>query len=143
MAEAPEKPSHDESLPTTRWERHLVVIKRATIWQPPTDAYETPDHFAVIVELAGMREGDFTVNLIDQRLIISGKRPRPNLTEPIAYHQLEVQYGEFRTEISVPWPVDRENVTAAYEDGFLRVDLPRQKQSHTIRVGDTPNDENE
>ncbi|NJL93238.1 MAG: Hsp20/alpha crystallin family protein [Anaerolineae bacterium] len=120
---------------SVRWVRQLVVMRRTSQWHPATDAYETPDRFTVIVELPGMRSGDFSVNLTDQRLIIVGKRERPSEDAPTAYHQLEVQYGEFRVEVLIPFLVEREQITAVYEDGFLRVDLPRRRsQSHAIQV---------
>ena len=126
-----------------QWINQMVVLRRTKTWQPATDAYETPDQFIVVVELAGMRAGDFTVNLLDRRLVISGRRSRLADEDLIAYHQLEVPYGTFRTEVALPWSVDRAQVTATYEDGFLRITLPRRKQSHHIRVVDVQDDENE
>jgi len=90
-----------------------------------------------------MRNGDFTVNLVERRLIITGKRRRPTETESTAYHQLEIQYGEFRTEVLLPWAVDRAGISASYEDGFLKIVLPRREQSHNIRVVDVGADEDE
>lgn len=131
-----------ESEPSGRWVR--VVYGRNSLWQPATDAFETPDRFIVIVELAGMKHGDFTVNLVERRLIITGKRRRPmEELEQAAFHQLEIRYGDFRTEILVPWPVDREGIAATYEDGFLKIELPRREQNHTIRVVDVHADEDE
>jgi HSP20 family molecular chaperone IbpA len=40
---------------------------------------------------------------------------------------LEVHYGEFRTEVVLPVPVDEERIVAQYDDGFLSVELPRLK----------------
>ena len=34
---------------------------RSSVWHPPTDVYETEDDFIVKVEIAGMRDEDFTV----------------------------------------------------------------------------------
>ncbi len=102
-----------------RW----VIVRHTTAWHPPTDVYEINDRLVVAVEIAGMRDGDFNVTLQGQRLTISGTRRR--LTDPdCAYYQLEISFGDFRTEVELPWPVSRDEVSATYRDGFLRVELP-------------------
>lgn len=102
-----------------RW----VIVRHTTIWHPPTDIYERDERLIVVVEIAGMRDGEFAVVLDDQRLVISGTRQRVAGPD-CAYHQLEIPFGEFRTEVSLPWSVTREDVVATYRDGFLRVELP-------------------
>jgi len=102
-----------------RW----VIVRHTTAWHPPTDVYEINDRLVVAVEIAGMRDGDFNVTLQGQRLTISGTRRR--FTDPdCAYYQLEISFGDFRTEVELPWPVSRDEVSATYRDGFLRVELP-------------------
>jgi HSP20 family protein len=113
---------------TERW----VIVRHGSRWHPPTDVYELDDRLVVVVEVAGMRDGDFSVVLHGQELVISGVRQRTSPGD-CAYHQLEIPFGEFRAEIALPWPVLRDDVTAAYRDGFLRVELPRtQKQQIQI-----------
>ena len=103
--------------------RRWVVVRHATVWRPPTDVFEQEGRLIVVVEIAGMHHSDFNVMLQGQRLIISGIRQRATPRD-CAYHQLEIPYGEFRAEVSLPWPVLRDAVTASYRDGFLRVELP-------------------
>jgi HSP20 family protein len=115
--------------------RRWVIMHQSHIWRPPTDVFELEDRLVVVVEIAGMHDGEFNVVLQDRRLMISGVRRRV-VRERIAYHQMEVRYGEFRTEVSLPWPVSRENVSATYREGFLRVELPhaRNQQVHIVEV---------
>ena len=114
------------------------------IWHPLTDVYELEGRLIVVVEIAGMRDSDFSVILQGQQVVISGVRERIT-RQDCAYHQLEIPYGEFRTEVSLPWPVVREQVSATYRDGFLRVELPHapaQKIS-VIDISDTSPAEDE
>jgi HSP20 family protein len=104
--------------------QQYLVVKHSHIWRPPTDVMEEGDRLVILVEIAGMRRGEFHVALNSQRLMISGNRPRP-VESSTAYHQLEVRYGEFRTEVTLPWPVDDDGIVAEYDDGFLRIELPR------------------
>jgi len=93
------------------------------VWRPPTDVFETGENFVVRIEVAGMREADFSVTLDKQVLIISGIRPE--FPERKAFYQMEIHFGEFVSEIEIPSPVDPDRVEAVYQDGFLRVNLPK------------------
>jgi HSP20 family protein len=125
-----ESPSQNQQS-SRRW----VIMHQSHIWRPPTDVFELEDRLVVVVEIAGMHDGEFNVVLQDRRLMISGVRQRA-VRERMAYHQMEVRYGEFRTEVSLPWPVNREGVSATYREGFLRVELPhaRNQQVHIVEV---------
>jgi HSP20 family protein len=111
--------SEQDSTLLQRW----VIVRHMTVWHPPTDVYEHGENLIVVVEIAGMQDSDFNVVLQEQRLVISGQRRRVAATD-CAYHQLEIPFGEFRTEVNLPWPVSRDDVSATYRDGFLRVELP-------------------
>ena len=123
--------SSQEELGSRRW----VIMRQPNIWRPPTDVFELEDRLVVMVEIGGMRDGEFNVVLQDRRLTISGVRPKV-INERVAFHQMEVRYGEFRTDVTLPWPVSREGVSATYKEGFLRVELPhaRNQQIHIVDV---------
>jgi len=100
---------------------------RAYAWSPPTDVYETEASFVVRVEIAGMRQADFSISVEDNHLIISGVRTEP--PERRAYHQMEIRFGEFSTAVELPPRADVEKAEAEYEDGFLAVVLPKFKST--------------
>lgn len=103
-------------------------------WRPPTDVYETPDGLVVKMELAGMREQDIEVVLDKKLLLISGSRPDDRPRERMSYYQMGVNYGHFCVQIFLPWPVHEDGTTATYEDGFLKISLPRRTgQDETAR----------
>ncbi|MGA2491301.1 MAG: Hsp20/alpha crystallin family protein [Anaerolineales bacterium] len=97
-------------------------------WTPPTDVYETEASFVVRVEVAGMRESDFTINAEDNFLIISGIRSES--PEWRAYRQMEIRFGEFSTAVELPLGVDVSKADADYKDGFLNVILPKLKPTN-------------
>jgi HSP20 family protein len=101
-------------------------------WRPPTDVYETEDRFVVKVEIAGMKESDFNVKLDHNHLIISGTRP--DNPEPRAFHLVEINYGDFGTEVELLVPVDANSIEAEYKNGFLIVFLPKAKPK-SISIG--------
>ncbi len=121
----------------TKTDRHPVrqaigwqVQVHSNLWSPPTDMYETEDAYIVRVEIAGMLEADFTVSVEGSFLVVSGSRP--DVQERRAYHQMEIRCGKFNSAISLPGPVDFENTSAEYEDGFFVVIMPKLKPSKVV-----------
>ena len=106
------------------------VQVRSKLWSPPTDMFETSDAYIVRMEIAGMHEADFTVSIEGNFIVISGTRP--DVEERGAYHQMEIRCGKFSSAISLPSPIDLENASAEYEDGFFRVTLPKLKPSQIV-----------
>ncbi len=104
-------------------ERHWRLERHPTAWRPPTDVYETEGEYIVVVEVAGMRGEDFGVTL--ERGILSIRGMRRERAGVKAYHQMEIAYGEFLTQVRLPTRVDQERVEASYQDGFLKVVLPK------------------
>lgn len=96
------------------------------VWVPPTDVYETEDLLVVLVEIAGVQQADFSISLHERRLVISGRRVDAGPARR-AYHKMELQFGDFRTDVELPVAADEAHISAEYNDGLLRVVLPKQK----------------
>ncbi|MFN8379478.1 MAG: Hsp20/alpha crystallin family protein [Anaerolineae bacterium] len=122
------------SLPERLWSsRSYTVWQINRPFKPPTDVIELPDRILVLVEIAGMRASQIAVAISGRELVISGERERPQVNAT-GYHQMEVGYGEFRVDVTLPFIVDRSSVIATYRDGFLQVELPRERESQEYRI---------
>jgi HSP20 family protein len=109
----------------------LYVWRMRRIWRPPTDVFEVAGDIVIQVEIAGMQEEDFQISLAEQRLVIAGQRcPEEGRR---VYQNMEINYGEFRTEVQVNVPLDETGISATYENGFLFVRLPKARE-HRVRV---------
>jgi len=98
---------------------------RSNVWRPPTDVYETEESIIIKMEVAGMRDEDLETVVQNNLLLISGSRS--DSTERKAYHQMEIPFGKFSVGVELPVQVDTENATAEYKDGFLTIQLPKEK----------------
>ena len=123
---ADEEPQHSPS-DTVRWR----IALRPHVWRPATDVYETDEAVYVRVEIAGMRETDFSISLVENYLTIRGVRP--DTPERRAYHQLEIPFGEFSTEVEIPCPVEVDHIEAVYRNGLLSIMLPKVRPQQ-VRV---------
>jgi len=104
----------------------VVIARDPEIWRPAADVYETETAFVVKVELAGMRDAEIAITLDERSLRIEGQRPEQRGEGLLYYHQIGVNYGAFAVEVFLARPVDHDNVTAHYDDGFLFVELPKR-----------------
>jgi HSP20 family protein len=95
-------------------------------WRPATDIYETDETITVLVEIAGMKEENFSISMDHNVLTIQGMRHSP-VEERRGVHQMEIPFGEFAVEIIFPMEVDLSAAAAIYNNGFLRVTLPKIK----------------
>jgi HSP20 family protein len=96
---------------------------RSPAWRPPTDVYETDDAIVVRVEIAGMREDNFNIELNGRELSIRGLRQ--DTDEHRTFHQMEIRFGEFALSLELPLYVQTEQIQAVYNNGFLRIVLPK------------------
>lgn len=109
----------------------LYLVRMRRVWRPPTDVYRLDDRIVVKVEIAGMDDKDIDIVLNNRRLIISGHRK--DMAGKVMYHNMEIHYGEFRSEVQLSWPLDDAAVEAHYADGFLYVTLPRARE-HQVQI---------
>lgn len=120
-----------ESLFTNVSSSSWVVGGQSRVWRPPTDVYETADEIVVQVEVAGAEHTDFYLSLDDRHLTIHGVR-YDSTPERRAYYQMEINFGEFSTEVDLPSPVERDQIQAEYHDGFLHVVLIKEHPENTL-----------
>ncbi|MEP7291340.1 MAG: Hsp20/alpha crystallin family protein [Chloroflexota bacterium] len=132
----------EKNKPRERSERRWLEY---SVWRPngqfapPTDVIEFTDRVLVVMEIAALRPSDLSITLLEDRLVIAGTRERPPLQD-VAYHQVEIGYGEFRVEIALSWSLQRDAVSATYRDGLLEVELPRQPESQIPVTDLSPKD---
>jgi HSP20 family protein len=99
------------------------VTSRSSIWQPPTDVSETEEAVVVRIEIAGMRNAEFTISMEGRVLAVRGVRLGHEKRG--AYHQMEIRSGDFLSVIDLPAAVDYDQIEVDYNDGFFRIVLPK------------------
>jgi HSP20 family protein len=105
-----------------------------TGWSPTLDLYESSDHFTAVIELPGMRKEDIDISLHDGTLTISGERKREKSNNGETTQRTERYVGTFRRSISLPTRVDASKVNANYQDGILKVTLPKAEEAKPKQI---------
>jgi HSP20 family protein len=105
-----------------------------TGWSPALDLYESGDHFVAVVELPGMSKEAIDISLHDGTLTISGERKREKSDNGETAQRTERYVGTFRRSISLPSRVDSGKVSATYQDGILKVTLPKAEEAKPKQI---------
>jgi HSP20 family protein len=101
----------------------------SAVWAPRTDLSETDEAFRIRLDVPGMTKEDITVNLQNNTLTVSGERTSERKEDDEEYVRVERAFGSFHRTFTLPDAVDAENVTAAYTDGVLTIDVPKTEGS--------------
>src|SRR2546428_7563189 len=99
-----------------------------TYWVPNTDVYVTEGGLVIKVELAGMQREDLELTVEGNRLKISGQRPDGCRPPKCTFLVMEINYVAFESVIELPDGVDLSQAKAAYQNGFLRIDVPQMNR---------------
>jgi HSP20 family protein len=112
------------------WSSDRLRLLVQSRWRPDADAYETPTTIEIIVDLAGVGEEDFEVQLFDDALVVEGRRQLPACQAGAVYQEAGIRQGPFQLEVPLWAPVDPERVTVRHERGLLRITLPKLGEAH-------------
>jgi HSP20 family protein len=94
---------------------------------PKIDVAESKDAIEVMAELPGVDERDVDVTLANRILTVRGekKTERDEQDKDKNWHVVERSYGSFSREIPLPFDPDPAKVEAKFDNGVLRVHLPK------------------
>src|SRR2546423_12733491 len=98
----------DESLTTSRF-------------APAVDVYEDEHQVTLKIEVPGIDEKDIDVRVENNTLTVQGERKIDKEEKEENYRRVERQYGSFTRTFTLPQTVDREKVSASFDNGVVRV----------------------
>jgi HSP20 family protein len=108
------------------WQTDRLRFLVESRWRPDADSYETAATIEIIVDLAGVNEEDFEVQLFEDALVVEGRRHFAPPEAAATYHAVSIRQGPFRLELPLAAPVDAERGEVRYERGLLRITLPKR-----------------
>ena len=120
---------------------------------PAAEVHETPEAYAVVLELPGVDKGAIEVKATDRTLLISAERRSPRHLqvgptidgEPVRETPTpttrsrdpllsEFRYGTWSRSFRFAQPIAREQLQAVYRDGLLTVTAPKATTVSTVTV---------
>lgn len=100
-------------------------ISKGGTWAPAIDVYETDDSLTIEAELPGLDPKDIDVSIEEGVLTLRGERKLEKEVKEENYYRVERAYGAFQRAVRLPAEVDAEKVKANYDNGVLKVKVPK------------------
>lgn len=95
---------------------------------PAAELTETDDALHLKLEVPGMSAKDLDIQVMADRVAISGERKAETKSEENGKTRSEFRYGKFSRVIPLPVRIQNTNVTADYKDGILNLTLPKSEE---------------
>ncbi len=111
------------------WQTGRVRLLVPIRWRPDADTFETATTVQIVVDLAGVDEEDFEVQLFDDVVVVEGRRLLSSDVEGAVYHVAGIRQGPFRVELPLPAAVDPDRVDVRYDRGLLRIVLAKRGEA--------------
>ncbi len=98
------------------------------IFAPRTNVLEAEDQYQISMDLPGMTSDDFSLEVHEGRLTVSGERACCEAAEGTKYHRVERHHGKFSRTFALGQDLDVEGVSAEYNNGVLTVTVPKAEK---------------
>ena len=132
------------------WPRHTPDARNGegevrhhedTFWAPSLPCRGTPGvtigetdgELVVTTDVPKLKRDDYTVEIFGERLAVRGEEKQPSARDGRA-NDAAGSYSAFMRILPLPRAVDAEHARAQYNNGVLRVTLPKTARTETRRV---------
>ena len=113
----------DDALTPANWDDFGNLAK-----VPAAELTEHDDALHLRLEVPGMEAEDLDIQVMADRVAISGERKSETKSEEDGRTRSEFRYGKFQRVIPLPARIQNTNVTADYKDGILNLTLPKSEE---------------
>ena len=101
---------------------------------PAVDVYEDEHKIVLKLEVPGLKQEDFNIQLENNTLTVRGERKFEKEEKEENFHRIERRYGSFFRSFSVPTTVNQEGVKASYDAGVLRIELEKRAEAKPKQI---------
>ena len=101
---------------------------------PSLDIEETESAMEVKVDLPGLKAEEIEIQLNGNMLTVSGHRRAEKEEKGKKTHYMERKFGSFSRTVSLPSPVEEDEVAAEYHDGVLHITLPKPEAAKGKKI---------
>ena len=96
---------------------------------PAVNITEQKDQYLVSLAAPGMKKDDFNIDVDGNMLTISSQKEESKEDKDKRYTRREYSYSSFSRSFTLPDEVNKEKIDARYEDGVLKISLPRYEEA--------------
>src|SRR5688572_8086852 len=121
----------------TQWSRSGNGNGSTQVQPMPVDVYATEDQAVILAAVPGMQPEHLDLAVHETTVTLSGKvESTTNVeeTKGATWYAHELWSGEVRRSVTLPFPVDAERAEAVFENGILRVVLPKAESAKPRKI---------
>jgi HSP20 family protein len=103
----------------------------------PLDIYATDDDVILVAAVPGMRSDDLQLSVQKNTITLSGTVQSVMDSEEgknATWYLRELASGSYQRSVTLPFPVDVDRADAQFENGILRVVLPKAEASKPKQI---------
>lgn len=97
-------------------------------FMPSANVIERANDFKIDLAVPAMDKKDFTIEVDNQVLTISGERKEEKLEESEKMTRREFHYGSFKRSFTLPENANAENISASYNNGVLSLVIAKREE---------------
>jgi len=103
-------------------------------WAPAVDIYENEKDIVLKADLPGVNPSDVDIRVENNVLTLRGDRHFEKEVKEENYHRVERSYGSFVRTFSLPNTVQADKIEAHFENGVLRVTMPKREEARPKQI---------
>lgn len=96
---------------------------------PRVNLVDRDDEIILSAEVPGVKKEDLDISLTENTLTLQGTTKHEEKEEKGDYYRHEIVSGEFSRAINLPSAVDTDRVEATFQDGMLKIKIPKVNKS--------------
>lgn len=99
---------------------------------PAVDVFETENEVVIELDVPGVHPENLSAEVVDGQLVVTGERAPSE--GAVRRYRSERWQGRFVRSFSVPRGVDGGAINASYDNGVLRLTLPKAEDAKPRRI---------
>ncbi|HLX65765.1 MAG TPA: Hsp20/alpha crystallin family protein [Puia sp.] len=120
---------HDFFKPWDRWFDTNGGSTPNMMTVPAVNIVEKQDHYEISLAAPGMKKDDFNIDVEGNLLTISAEKEEKREDKDDRHTRQEFNYTSFSRAFTMPDGVVRDKIDASYENGLLRLMLPKTEEA--------------
>ncbi|MCW7077053.1 MAG: Hsp20/alpha crystallin family protein [Candidatus Syntrophoarchaeum sp.] len=101
---------------------------------PSIDLIDKDDKLILKADMPGITKEDLNVEIKGDRIELSAETKKEEEEEKEGYIRRERSYRRYYRSIPLPAEIDSEKVEAAFEDGVLKIEMPKIEAPEVKRI---------
>lgn len=96
---------------------------------PAVNITENKEDYLVSLAVPGMKKDDFKIDIDGNMLTISSEKEETKEEKDKKFTRKEYNFSSFSRSFTLPEEINKEKIDARYEDGVLKIVLPRKEEA--------------